>query len=138
MKYGVIRICMYVKCLCIIQSKAVRLICNADRLANTNELFKKLYILKLPELFQYNISILMFNLFHETLPIQLQNRFTIYYTTRSTRRINTIQYNTIQCNTIQYNTIQYNIVYFQHRTQLYDNSNVYPTLGWLERGWTEE
>ena len=37
-----------------------------------------------------------------------------------------------------YNTIQYNIVYFQHRTQLHHNSNFYPTLGWLERGWTEE
>ena len=49
-----------------------------------------------------------------------------------------IQYNTIQYNTIQYNTIQYNIVYFQHRTQLHHNSNFYPILGWLERGWTEE
>ena len=47
-------------------------------------------------------------------------------------------YNTIQYNTIQYNTIQYNIVYFQQRTQLHYNNNVYPTLGWLERGWTEE
>ena len=40
--------------------------------------------------------------------------------------------------TIQYNSIQYNIVYFQHRTQLHHNSNFYPILGWLERGWTEE
>ena len=31
----------------------------------------------------------MFNLFLGTLPIKLQNRFTIYSTTRSTRRINT-------------------------------------------------
>ena len=30
------------------------------------------------------------------------------------------------------------IVYLQHRTQLHHNSNFYPTLGWLERGWTEE
>ena len=67
----------------------MRLLCNADRLAHTNELFNKLYILKLPAFFQYDTSILMFNLFHETLPIQLQNRFTIYSTTRSTRRINT-------------------------------------------------
>ena len=40
--------------------------------------------------------------------------------------------------TIQYNTIQHNIVYFQHRIQLHHNSNFYQTLGWLERGWTEE
>ncbi len=35
-----------VKCLCIIQRKVVRLICNADRLTHTNELYKELYILK--------------------------------------------------------------------------------------------
>ena len=32
---------------------------------------------------------LMFHLFHGTLPIHLQNRFSRYSTTRSTRRINT-------------------------------------------------
>ena len=31
----------------------------------------------------------MFYLFHGTLPIHLQNRFTVHSTTRSTRRINT-------------------------------------------------
>ena len=76
------------KCLCIIQRKAVRLICNADRLAHTNELYKELYILKFPEFVQHKTAILMFHLFHGTLPIHLQCRFTIYSTTRSTRRIN--------------------------------------------------
>ena len=65
------------------------LICNADRLAHTNELFKELYILKFPEFVQYKNAILMFHLFHGTLPIHLQNRFSRYSTTRSTRRINT-------------------------------------------------
>ena len=46
-------------------------------------------ILKFPEFVQYKTAILMFHLFHGTLPIHLQNRFTIYSTTRSTRRINT-------------------------------------------------
>ena len=78
-----------VNCLCIMQRKVVRLICNADRLAHTNELFKELYILKFPETVQYKTAILMFNLFYGTLPIHLQNRFTRYSTTRSTRRINT-------------------------------------------------
>ena len=78
-----------VNCLCIIQRKVVRLICNADRLAHTNELFKELYILKFPEFVQYKTAILMFHLFHGTLPIHLQNRFSRYSTTRSTRRINT-------------------------------------------------
>ena len=75
------------KCLCIIQRNAVRLICNADILAHTNELFTELNILKSPEFVQYKTAILMCHLFHGTLPIQLQNRFTILYsTTRSTRR----------------------------------------------------
>ena len=73
-----------VNCLCIIQRKVVRLICNANRLAHTNELFKELYILKFPEFVQYNTAILMFHLFHGTLPIHLQNRFSRYSTTRST------------------------------------------------------
>ena len=67
----------------------MRLICNADRLAHTNELLKELYILKFPECVQYKTAILMFHLFHGTLPIHLQNRFSRYSTTRSTRRINT-------------------------------------------------
>ena len=66
----------------------MRLIGNADTLAHTNELFKELYILKFPEFVQYKTAILMFHLFHGTLPIHLQSRFTIYSTTR-TRRINT-------------------------------------------------
>ena len=64
-------------CLCIIQREVVRLICNADRLAHTNELFKELYILKFPEFVPYNTAILMFHLFHGTLPIHLQNRFSM-------------------------------------------------------------
>ena len=68
------------------------LICNADRLAHTNELFTELYILKFPEFVQYKNGILKFHLFHGPLPIHLQNRFTVHSTTRitrNTRRINT-------------------------------------------------
>ena len=64
------------------------LICNADRLAHTNELFNELYILKFPEFVQHKTVILRFHLFHGSLPIHLQNRFTIFSTTRSTRRVN--------------------------------------------------
>ena len=67
----------------------MRLICNADRLAHTNELFKELHIVKFPEFVQYKTAILMFHLFHGTLPLHLQNRLTVHSTTRSTRRINT-------------------------------------------------
>ena len=75
-------------CLCVIQTKVARLISNADRLAHTNELFKELYILQFPEFVKFKTAILMFHLFHGTLTFHLQNRFTRYSTTRSTRRIN--------------------------------------------------
>ena len=67
----------------------MRLICNADILAHTNELFKELYIMNFPEFVQYKTAILMFHLVHGTLHIHLQNRFTVHSTTRITRRINT-------------------------------------------------
>ena len=47
----------------------MRLICKADRMAHINELFKELYILKFPEFVQYKTAILMFHIFHGTLPI---------------------------------------------------------------------
>ena len=78
-----------VKFMCIIQRKYVRLIGNADRLAHTNDVFKELYILKFQEFVQYKTSMLMFHLFHGTVPIHLQNRSTVHSTNRSTRRINT-------------------------------------------------
>ena len=69
-----------VKCLCIIQRKAVRLIYNADRLAHTNELFKELYILKFPEFVQYKTAILMLHLCHGTLhTLAKQIHCTFYY-----------------------------------------------------------
>ena len=46
--------------------------------------------MKFAEFVQYKTAILMFNLFHGTLPIHFKNRFTVYSTTRSTRRINTL------------------------------------------------
>ena len=69
-----------IKCLlCIIQRKAVRLTCNADRLAHTNELLKEPYILKFPEFVQYKTAILMFHLFHGPLPIHLQKKTDLLY-----------------------------------------------------------
>ena len=52
----------------------IRLICNADRLAHTNAMFK-ISILKLSEFVKYKTAIVMFNVFHGVLPIQLQRKF---------------------------------------------------------------
>ena len=74
------------KCLSTLQNKAIRLICNADRLAHTNAMFKDMSILKLSEFVKYKTVIVMFNVFNGILPIQLQRRFTKYSSVHSTRQ----------------------------------------------------
>ena len=86
-----------VKCLFTLQKKAIRLICNADRLAHTNAMFKDMSILKISEFVKYKTAIVMFNIFHGTLPIQLQMRFTKYssvYSTRQTKSFVMVQVRT--------------------------------------------
>ena len=75
-----------VKCLFTLQKKTIRLICNADILAHTNAMFKDMSMLKLSECVKYKTAIVMFNIFHGTLPIPLQRRFTKYSSVYSTRR----------------------------------------------------
>ena len=84
-----------VKCLFTLQKKAIRLICNADRLAHTNAMFKDMSILKLSEFVKYKTAIVMFNIIHGTLPIQLQMRFTkSVYSTRQTKSFVMVQVRT--------------------------------------------
>ena len=60
-------------------------------------MFKDMSILKLSEFVKYKTAIVMFNIFHGTLPIQLQMRFTKYssvYSTRQTRSFVMVQVRT--------------------------------------------
>ena len=82
-----------VKCLFTLQKKAIRLICNADRLAHTNAMFKDTSILKLSEFVKYKTAIVMFNLFHGILPIKLQRRFS-KYSTRQKKSVVMVQVRT--------------------------------------------
>ena len=75
-----------VKCLFTLQKKAISLLCNADRLAHTNAMFKYISILNLSEFVKYKTAIVMLNLFHGILPIQLQRRFSKYSSVHSTRQ----------------------------------------------------
>ena len=50
-----------VKCLFTLQTKAIRLICNADRLAHINAMFKDMSILKLSEFVKHKTAIVMVN-----------------------------------------------------------------------------
>ena len=49
-----------VKCLFTLQNKAIRQICNADRLDHTNAMFKDMSILNLSEFVNYKTAIVMF------------------------------------------------------------------------------
>ena len=62
------------------------LICNADRLAHTIAMFKDMSILKRSDFVKYKTAIVMFNLFHGILPIQLQRRLSKYSSVHSTRQ----------------------------------------------------
>ena len=73
-----------VKCFFTLQKKAIMLISNA----HTNAMFKDMSILKLSEFVKYKTAIVMFNLFHGILPIQLQRRFTKYLSIHSTLKKN--------------------------------------------------
>ena len=42
-----------------LQKKAIRLICNADRLAQTNAMFKDMSILKLSEFVKYKTAVVI-------------------------------------------------------------------------------
>ena len=60
----------------ISQKRAVRIICNADYLSPTDEIFKKLKILRLDQLFSHQYACLMWDFKHNNLPTCFDNYFT--------------------------------------------------------------
>ena len=73
------------KCLFILQKRVIRLICGATRMEHTNMLFYDQRILKLPDVVKLKTAIIMFKAFHNVLPVNVQQFFSIYesaYTTR--------------------------------------------------------
>ena len=73
------------KCLFMLQKRVIRLICGATRMDHTNMLFYGQHILKLPDVVKCKTAIIMFKAFHNLLPVNIQQLFSIYesaYTTR--------------------------------------------------------
>ena len=73
------------KCLFMQQKRVIRLICGATRIDHTNMLFYDQHILKLPDVVKLKTPIIMFKAFHNLLPVNVQQLFSIYesvYTTR--------------------------------------------------------
>jgi hypothetical protein len=82
----------HLDCIFKLQKRVVRIITSSTTLQNSDELFSKLKLLKLSQLYVYNIGIFMFKFYHNLLP-QIFNdifnyNFTIHnYQTRSANNL---------------------------------------------------
>ena len=81
-----------VQCLVILHKRVIRLLCGAKRLDHTTMLFYNLHILKVPDIVELKTAIIMFKAFHNLLPLNVQQFFSIYESVYSTRQ---------ECNFIQ-------------------------------------
>jgi len=67
----------YIKRLHMLQKRAIRIIHNASFLAHTDELFSESGILKLPNMFDYFVSIFIYKFIHTHFPISFVNQISI-------------------------------------------------------------
>ena len=58
-----------------LQKMAIRLITNTSRRESTSKHFKKLHLLKVPDLYDFNVSIFMHNFINENLPTTFEKYF---------------------------------------------------------------
>ena len=70
----------------VLQKRAVRFIENAGYRFHTSHLYKTHNILKLEDLYQYHILILMYKAFHSKLPVSIQKRYCRPQSGRVTRQ----------------------------------------------------
>ena len=68
------------KCLVLLQKKIVRLICGAQRLDYTSNLFYDLRILKLPDMVKLKTAEITYNTYNNSLPNNIQHLFVFYMT----------------------------------------------------------
>ena len=64
-----------IKCLVLLQEKVVRVLCGANRLDHTSKLFYNLCIIKVPDIMELRIRIIMFMIYHNLLPTYVQQFF---------------------------------------------------------------
>ena len=65
------------KCISVIQKRAIRLICNVSSRTHTTDLFKEMKIFKFIDLVEYKCGMLMFKAYNNKLPTNLQKLFNI-------------------------------------------------------------
>ena len=65
------------QCLFILQKRVIRTVTHSDYLANTNEIFVKLCVLKLKDIIAYKSYLLAFKAFNNMLPLILNSLFVV-------------------------------------------------------------
>lgn len=68
-----------------LQKKALRIVCNVGRLDHTNNLFKKLNLLKFLDLIKYKTTIVMHQIFNKQMARNILKFYTTHETTHATR-----------------------------------------------------
>ena len=96
--------------LSLLQKKAIRAISFADFHAHTSPLFKDLNILKVDDLFRYQISSLMWDYDHDTVPYAIS---TLFNRTRNTHSHGTRSANADKLNIERTNTSKYGLLSFK-------------------------
>ena len=75
-----------IECLVLLQKKVVRLLCGAKRLYHTSWLCYNLRILKVPDIVELRIGIIMFKAYHNLLPMYVQQFFSQHESVYATRQ----------------------------------------------------
>ena len=60
-----------------LQKMAVRLIMNVSRKQSSSQYFKKLQLLKVPDIYDVSVAIFVYHFIHSNLPITFENYFTL-------------------------------------------------------------
>ena len=66
-----------IKCLELMQKKAIRIVCKADRLASSTPLFINLKLLKFEDIVKLKCCSIMYIAYRRNLPINLQSKFSL-------------------------------------------------------------
>ena len=96
----------------IVQKKAIRAITFSDFRAHTSPIFKDINVLKVKDLFQYQVSSIMWDYDHNTLPKSLNSLFTKTTTTHSyrTRLANADKLTIDKVNTHKYGDMSFKVI----------------------------
>ena len=71
-----------------LQKKALRIICNVGRLDHTNNLFKRLNLLKFMDLIKYKTTIVMHQIFNKQMARNIRKFYTTHETNHASRHTN--------------------------------------------------